>query len=418
MRLKVRKRLRARNLTWVAGLLGFVAPQEAGSSIPSPSFPTALFPAEKVKTVVIDPGHGGKDPGCHGAFVHEKDVALGIALALGKLIENHYPDVRVVYTRKTDVFVELYNRARIANEAHGDLFICIHCNAGSPEAHGSETYALGLHRAATNLAVAKRENEAILLEDNYKENYLGFDVHSPEGSVIFSLIQNTFLNRSLQFAAKCQKNFSALAGRYDRGVKQAGFLVLVYTAMPAVLIETGFLTNRKEEAFLMDPHNQALMAEAIFRAFAEYKSEIEGSAPPVAEIAVPPNNSSEAQALSSLEIPEQEKNADQDPEKKQPSPPLSNPSSAPETFLTVQFSALPGKRSQMPPPFLKLPEVFTFYENNITKYCSGKFTSSQDADKRRQFLISQGFKDAFLVAFNQGQKVPVQVALAQLRQKD
>ncbi|MCS6981467.1 MAG: N-acetylmuramoyl-L-alanine amidase [Flavobacteriales bacterium] len=418
MKPKVRKGLTVQPLTAGVVLLGFLSPLEAGAPASGPTPPTGLPPAEKVKTVVIDPGHGGKDPGCHGAFVHEKDVALGIALALGKLIETHYPDVRVVYTRKTDVFVELYNRARIANEAHGDLFICIHCNAGHPEAHGSETYALGLHRAATNLAVAKRENEAILLEDNYKENYQGFDVNSPEGSIIFSLIQNTFLHRSLQFAAKCQKYFHTVAGRYDRGVKQAGFLVLVYTAMPSVLIETGFLTNRHEETFLMDPHNQARMAEAIFRAFAEYKSEIEGTAPLGDHNQISTNQLPESPRGASWEVAKEGKNENLEAEKKQPSPPLPDPFSAQETFLTVQFSALPGKRSQMPAPFLMLPEVFTYYENNLTKYCSGKFTSLQEADKRRQALISRGFKDAFLVAFSQGQKVPVQMALAQLQQKD
>lgn len=224
---------------------------------------TLLRLQDKVKTVCIDPGHGGNDPGCHGASVHEKNIALAIGLKLGKLIETHFPDVKVVYTRKTDIFIELHKRAEIANKADADLFICIHCNAGPEAANGSETYALGLHKSEANLAVAKRENEAVLLEDDYKTHYEGFDVNSPEGSIIFSLYQNTYLNRSLSFAAKCQKYFGTDAARYNRGVKQAGFLVLWKTAMPAVLIETGFLTNRAEEKYLMDADNQEVDRKSV-----------------------------------------------------------------------------------------------------------------------------------------------------------
>lgn len=389
-------------------------PLKAGpEKAPFFSVVTAL-PAEKVNTVVIDPGHGGKDPGCHGASAREKDVALAIGLALGALIETHYPDVKVVYTRKTDVFVELHNRARIANEARGDLFICIHCNAGSPEAHGSETYALGLHRAATNLAVAKRENEAILLEDNYRENYMGFDINSPEGSIIFSLIQNTFLNRSLLFASKCQKNFRTMAGRYDRGVKQAGFLVLVYTAMPSVLIETGFLTHKQEEAFLSERRNQELMAEAIFRAFAEYKSEIEKSVTPAS-----------VSNRERMNIAMEEKQ--NIPEENAPASSRETASALPENasgpslsgvFLSVQFSALPGLRKQMPETFRNIPEVFALEENGMTKYFSGRLTTQAEAEKRRGLLVQYGYSDAFVVGFAGGQKVRASVALAQLQQKD
>ncbi|MCS6979251.1 MAG: N-acetylmuramoyl-L-alanine amidase [Flavobacteriales bacterium] len=391
------------------GLLvpGFLYPERVGEGSVPVELGKAWLSQEKVDVVVIDPGHGGKDPGCHGASAREKDVALAIGLALGALIETHYPDVKVVYTRKTDVFVELHNRARIANEAHGDLFICIHCNAGSPEAHGSETYALGLHRSATNLAVAKRENEAILLEDNYKENYMGFDINSPEGSIIFSLIQNTFLNRSLLFAAKCQKNFRTLAGRMDRGVKQAGFLVLVYTAMPSVLIETGFLTHKQEEAFLADRRNQELMAEAIFRAFAEYKSEIEKKPLPEKLSArredPPPVNlsassSDAAGSLDSVAAPPSEAH------------PL------PKVFLSVQFSALPGKRS-MPPTFRHIPEVFSMEENSMTKFFSGRLLSLSEAEKRRSLLMQYGYKDAFIVGFSEGNKTTASMAIALLQQK-
>jgi N-acetylmuramoyl-L-alanine amidase len=413
MRVKIKKGFRAHVFIAFLGTIAFLLPLKAGPEKPF-ALPSALllFPTEKINTVVIDPGHGGKDPGCHGASAREKDVALAIGLALGGLIETHYPDVKVVYTRKSDMFVELHNRARIANEARGDLFICIHCNAGSPDAHGSETYALGLHRAATNLAVAKRENEAILLEDNYKENYQGFDIHSPEGSIIFSLIQNTFLNRSLQFAAKCQKNFRTLAGRYDRGVKQAGFLVLVYTAMPSVLIETGFLTNKQEEAFLADRRNQELMAEAIFRAFAEYKSEIEKTPLPAAVTQRPSLSQNKKQKLPAADSLPDSTKLETEKTARDPAPAFSG------VFLSVQFSALPGSRESLPEPFRKLPEVFFVEENGMTKYFSGRFTSQSEADKRRSLLMQLGYRDAFIVGFSGGQKVSAGVAIAQLQQKD
>lgn len=414
MRLKINTGFRVPAVLAGLCVVALLLPLKAGPEKTSLFFTMPYIPAEKVKTVVIDPGHGGKDPGCHGASVREKDVALAIGLALGALIETHYPDVKVVYTRKSDVFVELHNRARIANEARGDLFICIHCNAGSPDAHGSETYALGLHRAATNLAVAKRENEAILLEDNYKENYMGFDINSPEGSIIFSLIQNTFLNRSLQFAAKCQKNFRTLAGRHDRGVKQAGFLVLVYTAMPSVLIETGFLTHKQEEAFLADRRNQELMAEAIFRAFAEYKSEIEKTPMPASLTQRPERIEDEKEKIHRTNgSPISPK---QDSETVASENLVS--SALPDVFLSVQFSALPGIRRDTPEPFRKLPEVFYVEEGGMTKYFSGRFTTLGEADKRRSLLMQYGYRDAFVVGFSGGQKVSAGVAIAQLQQKD
>jgi N-acetylmuramoyl-L-alanine amidase len=197
-----------------------------------------------IKTVCIDAGHGGKDPGCHGDVHKEKDVALAIALKLGALIEKNIKDVKVVYTRKTDVFVELGDRASIANKAKADLFICIHCNSAclrdkklkkdicKPDVHGAETYVMGLHKTQANLDVAKRENSSILLEDNYKAKYDGFDPDSDEGYILMNLTQNAFLDHSIRFAARAQKHMKKLAGRNDKGVKQAGFLVLWKTAMP------------------------------------------------------------------------------------------------------------------------------------------------------------------------------------------
>ena len=229
-----------------------------------------------VKTVVIDAGHGGKDGGCVGAIANEKNIALSISLKLGKYIQDNFKDVKVIYTRTTDVFLELTERARIANKANADLFICIHVNSGATTtAIGTETYVMGLHKTESNLKVAQRENASILLEDDYESKYENFDPNSPESYIVLTLTQSAHLDQSLMFASKVQKEFTEKVGRYNRGVKQAGFLVLHQTAMPSVLIETGFITNKEEEKFLASEIGQDYMASAIFRAFKEYKTEIE-----------------------------------------------------------------------------------------------------------------------------------------------
>lgn len=229
----------------------------------------------KFRTVVLDAGHGGKDRGCAGVHAREADVALKLVLALGKEIEEKMPDVKVVYTRKTDVFVELVDRAGIANKHNADLFISIHCNASGSSANGTEVWTMGPHKTDANLAVAKRENSVILQEDNYKEQYNGFDPTSPQSHILFSLFQSAYMVNSLRFAEKVDQRFRNTLKRPSRGVKQAGFLVLWKSAMPAVLIESGFLTNRQEELYLNDKTNQAYMASGIYQAFRDYKHELE-----------------------------------------------------------------------------------------------------------------------------------------------
>lgn len=230
-----------------------------------------------VKTVVIDAGHGGNDPGCSGSKVNEKNVALNIALKLGEYIKKNYTNVNVLYTRNTDNFVELYERANVANRNNADLFISVHCNSGARNAYGTETYTMGLHRSEANLKVAQFENTVILLEENYKENYEGFDPNSPESYIIFSLYQNANLEKSLLLASKVEEQFETRTKRNSRGVKQAGFLVLYKTTMPSILIETGFLTNKHEEKYLSSEQGQDYIASAIYRAFKDYKTEIEAA---------------------------------------------------------------------------------------------------------------------------------------------
>jgi len=230
----------------------------------------------KIRTVIIDPGHGGKDPGATGKFSYEKDIVLAIGLKLGNYLEKNFHDLKVVYTRKTDEFIPLYRRAEIANEHNADLFISIHANGWSdPKSFGTETLILGLHRADENFEVAKRENSVILLEENYASRYENFDPNSLESYIIFSLMQNVYDYQSISFAGMVQNQFRERAMRQDRGVRRQGLLVLAQTSMPGVLIETGFITNIEEEKYLNSEEGQDYLASAIYRAFRDYKNEIE-----------------------------------------------------------------------------------------------------------------------------------------------
>ncbi|PIB35998.1 N-acetylmuramoyl-L-alanine amidase [Reichenbachiella sp. 5M10] len=231
----------------------------------------------RIRKVVIDAGHGGKDQGTSGQFSLEKDIALSIALETGKIINEYLPDVEVIYTRKDDSFPTLYERADVANNNHADLFISIHCNSApySEKVHGTETYIMGLHMSNENFEVAKRENSVISLEQNSDEHYEGFDPKSPESYILFSLYQNAYQQNSLELAQNVEDQFKNRVGRRSRGVKSAGFLVLWKTSMPSVLIETGFLSNAKEEKDLNDKLQQTYIASGIFRAFRDYKNQLE-----------------------------------------------------------------------------------------------------------------------------------------------
>ncbi len=262
----------------------------------------------KVKIIVIDPGHGGKDPGCNGVSCKEKEVALAVALKFGKLIEERMKDVKVIFTRKTDVFVELEDRAKIANDNNADLFISIHCNAAgkpvmvkdkntgkmrpktfknskgkivvvetsNPEPFGSETYVMGLKNEEGKMKVAQRENSAMLLEDNYESKYQGFDPNSEESYIIMSNYTSSYVIQSAGLALKIQEQYSKKAGRIDKGVHRQSIWVLWRTSMPSVLTEIGYLTNPQEEKFLGSENGQNYLAACLFRAFRSYKDEQEG----------------------------------------------------------------------------------------------------------------------------------------------
>ena len=256
---------------------------------------TAQRKSKGIKIVVIDAGHGGKDPGCMGTIHKEKEVTLGVALKLGKLIEENLKDVKVIYTRKTDVFVELEERAQIANRNDADLFISIHCNAAAttvtykdkngktrkkevlnPKPFGSETYVMGIKNERGNMEVAKRENAVMLLEENYKKTYNGFDPNSDEAYIIMSIFTGAFVEQSAIFASKIQTEYAKKAGRIDKGVHRQSIWVLWRTAMPSILTEVGFLTNPEEEKFLGSDKGQRYLSTALFRALRNYKNEVEG----------------------------------------------------------------------------------------------------------------------------------------------
>ena len=237
---------------------------------------------EKKFKLVIDAGHGGEDPGCRGKKSQEKTVTLNVALKLGKLISDNYDDVQVIYTRKTDVFVEVYKRAVIANNNHADLFISIHCNAAENKAaHGVETWVMGLEKSGANMEVAKRENAAILKEKNFENNYEGFNPNSPEANVIFSLHTSAYMNHSIMLADKVQRNLVRNTHLVDRTVKPGGFWVLYKVAMPSILIELGFLSNAVEEEYMIKPTSQDVMAVSIYNAFVEYRNALDGTNKPL-----------------------------------------------------------------------------------------------------------------------------------------
>lgn len=237
----------------------------------------------RMKTIVIDAGHGGKDPGNLGTGRYksrEKDIALDVALRVGAYIETQFPEIKVIYTRSTDIFIGLDGRTEVANAAKADLFISIHCNAfTNPESNGVETFVLGLHRNKENLQVAMKENSAIFLEDDYKTKYEGFDPNSAESIIALTIMQSAYLQQSLSISSYIQQQFKSRVGRRDRGVKQAGFLVLRKTTMPSILVELGFLTNAVEEDFLNSENGKSYMSSAIFRGFKEYKELVEDPIP-------------------------------------------------------------------------------------------------------------------------------------------
>ncbi len=351
--------------------------------------------ANTIKTVVIDAGHGGKDPGCHGASAHEKNVCLAIVLELGKNIKAKFPGIKVVYTRDKDVFVELDERARIANKVNADLFICIHANSAGPSAFGAETYVLGLHRTDAQAKIADRENKVIEFESD-QDKYKDFDL-SPDALIARQLQLSVHLDQSISFAEKLQKEFKSL-GRYDRGVRQAGFLVLYKTTMPSVLIETGFLTNADEEKFLADTTNQKKMAGAMFTAFEKYKKELES-------VDSKKNTNGTAAGAG-----EQAVNSIQDNVTK------GDNTNAVATkdeaiYYRVQIATSDTKLNTSSNKFQGLP-IEEYKQDNLYKYTTGSFKNDfKAANAYKNELRQKGFSNAFVVAFQYGERISLEKAI-------
>ncbi len=450
-----------------------------------------------IKTIVIDPGHGGDDPGCSGINNKEKDISLAVALRVGKLIEEHYPEIKVIYTRKTDVFVSLEDRAMVANKAKADLFLCIHCNAAgkpvmirdkktkkmrpktyvnkkgkrvvvettNPIPFGSETYVMGLKNEEGKMKVAQRENSAMLLEDNYEEKYQGFDPESEESYIIMSNYTTAYLMRSVSLAMKIQEEYGKKAGRVDKGVHRQSIWVLWRTAMPSILTEIGYLTNPLEEQFLASEKGQTYISASIFKGFRRYKDEVEGNKKTYDD---------ELENMTALEnenlkagntgkTPKVEEDYEVEDEKDSVKTVATNNIALKKDSVktiptntiaiikdtTVKSSptiAITPKKEEIKKDSVKIvkqkdeprdkdavefkvqfmgsetlldlkEKKFDVIENgwyykvgNIYKYTSGNFKTMAEAFRHQKKLSENGFKDCFVVAFKNGERIDLKQA--------
>ncbi|MDT0641864.1 N-acetylmuramoyl-L-alanine amidase [Zunongwangia sp. F363] len=349
------------------------------------NFSTVAFanevPPKDRFVVVLDAGHGGKDPGNMGNGYKEKNIALSIILKVGKELEKN--GIEVIYTRDSDVFIPLKERTQIANDARADLFVSVHCNSHSSQAKGTETFVLGLRRSDDNLEIAKRENSVIYLEEDYEVTYNGFDPNSPESYIGLALMQEEYLNQSILLADFIQKKFTNELKRNNRGVKQDVFLVLREAVMPSVLIETGFLTNNEEGAFLNSNSGQNKMAEAISDAIINYSKNIN---------------------LSTLEsIPETAGNIE--------STAVSNSSYYEGVTFKVQLAAGSRKLETKPYNFKGLENVARAKEGSLYKYYLGATSDYLKIQQLHQEAIKSGYSSSYIVAFRNGHKITVNEAL-------
>ena len=343
----------------------------------------------KIRTIVIDPGHGGKDSGTMGTkryTQYEKHIALDISLKLGNYIKDAFPDIKIIYTRKTDVFLELWERTELANEKNADLFISVHCDGfTNPNPSGASVFVMGMSKLKANMDVAMRENSVMYLEDNFKEKYDGFDPKSPESYIVFSLMQNTFLDQSISIAEKIEDEFANRAKRKSRGVKQAPFYVISRVNMPSILIEAGFLTNPKEEDFLNTELGKDHIASAIFRGFRSYKESVDGSN--ISEL-----DKSAVKEKEIIKIPTPKKEITTD-----------------KVVYKVQIGTY-LKSMLSDKSFMNL-NAYEEIINGTYKYYVGNAYNKVSADNVKIKMREKGFKGAFVVAFYQDKRISMQEAL-------
>lgn len=342
--------------------------------------------------VVLDAGHGGKDSGNRGNGYYEKHIALNITLAIGKILENS-SGFKVIYTRKKDSLIALNHRAKIANEADADLFVSIHCDAfQSPKAYGAGTFVLGLHRSKDNFRIAQKENSVIFLEEDYQVTYDGFDPNNPESVISLVLMQEAYLNQSIEAASAIQKSFVDNLDRKDRTVKQAGFLVLRETYMPSVLVEVGFLTNPKEGEFLNSKKGQAQMAQSIAKAISNYRNRLKATVGEELVVQTPEQKKPSAQANLSAR---------------------SNQSkSEEEVEFKVQIAASSKKLALVPENFKGLSPITMTSQGSLYRYYFGGTPSFKTAEKLKKRARRKGYPNAFLVAFREGKKIKISEAIS------
>lgn len=367
--------------------------------------------ANKTFTLVIDAGHGGKDAGAIGKTSKEKDINLKVALAFGSYVERNCKDVRVVYTRKTDVFVELDERANIANRARADLFVSIHTNA-LPKgriARGFETYTLGMHRAADNLEVAQRENSVILVESNYEQRYQGFDPNSSESYIIFELMQDRYMAQSVELARMVQQEVCAAASRPDKGVHQAGFLVLRATSMPSCLIELGFITTPDEETLLNSSKGIDNHARGIYNAFVKYRRIYDKSAAVNYKVE---SSGTSTTAVSSTSMTERPTEAELTTVGAHPSDLPTAETDRP--VFKVQIFAASTELSSGDTRLKGETDIDHYQENGLYKYTIGASTDYNEIYRLRKSLTDK-FPEAFIIAFKSGEKMDVREAIQEFK---
>ena len=341
--------------------------------------------------IVIDPGHGGRDPGAIGSFSYESNVVLPVAIKMGTYIENNLKSVKVIYTRKTDTYVDLNERAEIANRNNADLFISIHANLiQGKNAYGAETYIMGHTKDGQNLEVAMKENEVITMDNNYSTNYEGFDPKSPESYIMFTLMQNAFTEQSTNLAARIQNEFKEKVKRFDRGVKEGPFWVLWKTTMPSVLTELGFISNLNEEKYMNSKQGQDSLAIALFRACRDYMAEIE--------------------RRSSLSTSKPDQTPSNELLK------ANQGSTAGNTVFMVQIVTSSKRIEIKPENFKKLGEITELYSGNRYRYASGKFEDYSKAVEYRK-EVERIYPDAFVIAVKNNKILPLQEALDKNRSK-
>ena len=389
------------------------------------------FAANKRFTLVIDPGHGGHDAGARGAISMEKNINLTVALRFGKYVEQNMPEVRVIYTRKQDVFIPLHERANLANRANADLFISVHTNAlpAGKVARGFETYTLGMHRAKDNLDVAMRENSVISMEKGFEQTYEGFDPKSSESYIIFEFIQGKNMERSVELARMIQRSVCDSGCRPDKGVHQAGFLVLRETSMPSCLIELGFITTPDEERLLNDNAKVDDIAKGIYEAFAKYKNKYDRS------VSVPYRAANRQESTLPKIVPDSYKEeAENRRVKKQEPVRRTRASKTDDSDRKADTVASQSRNAPKDAPVFKLQifvgnrnlrkgdahfkgetEFDSFQEGNLVKYTLGASTNYNEIYRLRKEKMEK-FPEAFIIAFKNGEKYDVNQAIREFKQ--